>query len=88
MGTITIKSEKTDDLDFLNEMAMRMNLEAEVKPDDGNTGINRMQPTIDYEDTKEGILEGIQQALDEVKLAREGKIKLKTLDELLDEYKH
>ncbi len=87
MGTITIKSEKTDDLDFLNEMAMRMNLEAEIKPDDGN-GINRMQPTIDYEDTKEGILEGIQQALDEVKLAREGKIKLKTLDELLDEYKH
>ncbi len=41
----------------------------------------------DYvEPTKAEILEGIKHALEEVKLAEAGKIKLKTLDEFLNEF--
>ncbi|WP_016761471.1 hypothetical protein [Leptospira kirschneri] len=37
------------------------------------------------EPTKEEILEGIKQGFNEAKLAREGKLKLKSVKELLDE---
>ena len=39
----------------------------------------------DYEPTKEEILEGLKEAVEEVNLYNEGKIKLKTLDEVLSE---
>ncbi|WP_167493400.1 hypothetical protein [Leptospira interrogans] len=39
----------------------------------------------DKEPTKKEILEGIKQGMKEVKLAREGKIKLKSAKELFDE---
>ena len=38
MGTITIKSNKADDLYFLNELARRLNLETEIKTEDDFTG--------------------------------------------------
>jgi hypothetical protein len=38
MGTITIKSDKADDLYLLNELARRLNLETEVKTEDDLTG--------------------------------------------------
>jgi hypothetical protein len=37
------------------------------------------------EPTKEEILEGLKEAINEVKLHKKGKIKLKSLDELLNE---
>ena len=37
------------------------------------------------EPTKEEILEGLKEAIEEVKLAEQGKLKLKTLDEVLSE---
>jgi aspartyl aminopeptidase len=37
------------------------------------------------EPTKEQLLQEIREAVEEVKLARQGKIKLKTLEQLLDE---
>ena len=37
------------------------------------------------EPSKEKILEGLKEAVEEVKLYKEGKIKLKTLDEVLSE---
>ena len=37
------------------------------------------------EPTKEDILEGLKEAVEEVKLAEQGKLKLKTLDEVLSE---
>ena len=37
------------------------------------------------EPTKEEILEGLREAMEEVKLAEQGKLKLKTLDEVLSE---
>jgi len=40
----------------------------------------------EYEEpTKEEILEGLREAVEEVKLYEQGKLKLKTLDELLEE---
>ncbi len=39
----------------------------------------------DREPTKEEILDGLREALQEVKLAEEGKLKLKSLDEVLSE---
>ena len=40
----------------------------------------------EYEEpTKEQLLQEIREAAEEVKLARQGKIKLKTLEQLLDE---
>ena len=44
------------------------------------------EPQEEYvEPTKEEILEGLKHAIEEVKLHREGKIKLQSLDELLNE---
>ena len=87
MGTITIESSKVDGLYFINELARRLNLKTKIETDVTETSSDRLATVVNYEDTPEGIVEGIQQGLKEVELAREGKIKLKTLDELLDEYK-
>ena len=80
MGTLQIFSNKVDDLLFLNDMARRMNLKTEMQiPETGR------QPAIDFEDTAEGVVEGVKRALVEVEEAVAGKRNLKTLEELLDE---
>ena len=85
MATLQIHSNSTDDLYLLNEMARRMNLKTEMKIPEPETSVGRTQPAIDYEDTAEGVVEGIKRALIEVEEAAAGKRKLKTLQELLDE---
>lgn len=86
MATITITSKKAEDIYFINELARRLKLETEIKTPDNEIGIGQLKPVIDYEDTPEGIVKNVKQALKEVKEARAGKRKLQTLDELLDEY--
>ena len=86
MGTITIHSNKADDLYFINELARRLNLKTEIDTPPAEPTIGKMEPAIDYEDTPKRVVEKIQQSMDEIKLAREGKIKLQTLNELLDEF--
>ncbi len=86
MTTLTIKTDRSDDLYFIRELARRLNLEAEIQEDDNYTSFGKMRSVGD-EDTKEDILKALSEGLHEVKQAKEGKIKLKTLDELLDEYK-
>ena len=46
-----------------------------------------MRDEEEYETPDEEILEGFKEALKEVQLAQEGKLKLKTLDEVLDDFK-
>ena len=85
MGTIHIHSNEADDLYFINELARRMNLEAEIKVPETETSVGRMQPAIDYEDTPQRIFEKIKKGLKEVEERNAGKRKLKTLKQLLDE---
>ena len=85
MGLLQIYSNQADDLYFLNEMARRMNLKTEMKIPEPETNVGHTQPVIDYEDTAEGVVEGVKRALIEVEEAAAGKRKLKTLKELLDE---
>ncbi|OQX74554.1 MAG: hypothetical protein B6D61_11530 [Bacteroidetes bacterium 4484_249] len=86
MNTITIKSNKPEDIYLLDELARRLNLETEIDTKD-YTGIAKQKPVQNDKDSKESILEDLRTAFREVKLAKEGKIKLKTLEDLLDEYK-
>lgn len=47
--------------------------------------MKKTSQTEQKEPTKKEILEGIKQGFNEVRLAREGKLKLKSMKELLDE---
>ncbi len=85
MGTLQIFSNKADDLLFLNEMARRMNLKTEMQIPETGTSLGYTQPAIDYEDTAEGVVEGVKRALIEIEDTVAGKRNLKTLEELLDE---
>jgi len=48
-------------------------------------GLNFVKTKRIKKDKKERVLKGLKEAIEEVKLAKEGKIKLKTAQELLDE---
>jgi hypothetical protein len=85
MGTLQIFSNKTDDLLLLNEMARRLNMKTELKLPETDSGIALKKSAINYEDTPEGVVEGVKRALVEVEESLTGKRKLKTLEELLNE---
>ena len=52
MGTITIESNKTDDLYFLNEMAKRMNLKSNIETPENEIEIRRELNDLKAEDKK------------------------------------
>ena len=82
MGTITIQSNNTGDLQFLSDLALRLGLKAKIDA----PNINQLEePTIDYEDTPDGIVDGVKQGLQFVKELDAGLHKEQTLREMLDE---
>jgi hypothetical protein len=66
-------------------MARRLKLKTELKLSETNSGMEQKKRSINYEDTAEGVAEGIERALVEVEESVAGKRKLKTLEQLLDE---
>jgi len=84
MGTLQIFSNNIDDLNILRELAKRMKLKTKITMPDSESG-TLQEPLIDYEDTAEGVVEGVKRSLIEVEEAAAGKIKLKALTELLNE---
>lgn len=49
MGTITIHSNKAEDLYFINELARGLNLKTEIDTPSTETTIGRMQPSRELE---------------------------------------
>lgn len=85
MATITITSNKADDIYFISELARRLNLETKIKMPETETSIGSMQPVIDYEDTAEGVVDAIKRGLEFEKKLDAGLVKAQTLREMLDE---
>ena len=86
MGTITIQSNNTGDLQFLSDLAFRLGLKAKIDVPEIDIKVNQLEePTIDYEDTPEGIVDGVKQGLQFVKELDAGLHKEQTLREMLDE---
>ncbi len=71
MNTITIKSNKPDDIYFLNELARRLNLETDIKTDDDYQGKGKLKPVRNTDSEKEKVLKELSDAFREVKLAQE-----------------
>jgi hypothetical protein len=75
MGTITIKSDKPDDLYFINELAQRLGLKSVIKTKDSKTDLNKKKSYPDYENTLQGILNDISERLKEARNIMAGKKK-------------
>lgn len=82
MGTITIKSDRVEDLYFINEMAKRMGLVAEITSEDNQVS-NRIMKQDRKKVTAISIAESIKQGLKEVEEIKAGKLKPLTLTDLL-----
>ncbi|MCA0364090.1 MAG: hypothetical protein LCH67_08600 [Bacteroidetes bacterium] len=70
----------------VNELAKVIKEQFSLKDRNTLADLIKIQPDNgDDEPTKEQLLDEIREAVKEVNLAKQGKIKLKTLDQLLDE---
>ena len=86
MGTVIIKSNKADDLLFISELARRLGLKSEISPGEESSKVDMNL------ETDEGIpakaIPGIIEGMKEVRAHQQGKIKLNSVDELIDELKN
>jgi len=74
MGTVTIKSDKTDDLYFISEIAQRMGLNSEINIIDRRIGSGKKR-TAQFKVTALSIAESIVKGLKEVEEIKAGKLK-------------
>ncbi|MCD4697465.1 MAG: hypothetical protein K8S16_14625 [Bacteroidales bacterium] len=86
MGTITIKSDKPDDLYFIRELARRLNLKNEITTTETETSIDSIQPTHEEDEAVPlSAVDGIIEGMKEVRAHQEGNLELGTLGELIQE---
>lgn len=84
MGTITIKSDKPEDLDFISEMAKRMGLKAITEYENSRVQRRKKKPSIKANPAIL-IAESIKQGLKEVEAIKAGKLKPVSLKDLLND---
>jgi len=86
MGTITIKSDKPDDLYFIRELARRLNLKNEITTTETETSIDSIQPTHEEDEAVPlSAVDGIIEGMKEVRAHQKGNLELGTLGELIQE---